>query len=684
MPEKPEQSTSMLKGVLVIILIISTLATAFMLFKRINTERANIGVDLVVDYNESLSLAGATGTPLVDVLKNMHDAGASTVALQEETLLTLESQGEISFGPRPAQVPEVNSSDKEQQFTVTTVRNSTTEFIMEGLKRVYHEKYITLTAPNALVITGARDVVRNMGLGLSPERVATIKSAGLRVVPRLRGGDWMTSAEIVKSLEAATKTLKRDAGSPPNVVIFDGKDIPGYKDQLAALAEYITTKDDKGNYLDKFYYGAVELGKQRGDMELGTRLQGHLVRVHSISTEELSNLTPQQAVARFTLAVKDRNIRVLYAHYPQILPLELEQTPVKSVARYINAISEGVKKSGFVIAQTDGARPFRDLPMRKPVLAFIFLGAGAAMLLWFLTFLPAKLPEPWVHWGWRLLIIGTVGAAAVAFKLPDTGRTIFGLLAATGFPLIGLSFAYREINFLSERRFSHAFLRMVLTLILATFFSLIGGLFIAAMFAETRFLVKVTQFTGVKATLIIPLLLFALLVLVDGMARAEESFTDYIARCKARLMGILNQPIYVWWVLLAVVALGIFYVIIARSGNDSAVAVSSSEIQLRGFLERMLNARPRSKEFAFGHPAFLISLFLANRGYRNIALIVMLAGVFGQMDIVNTYCHEHTPVLLSMMRTFNGWWLGAIIGVIAIVLLGMVVKGADAKNSRCD
>ncbi len=674
MPEKPEQSTSMLKSVLVLILILSTLATAFMLFKRINTERANINVDLVVDYNESLSLAGATGTPLVDVLKNMHDAGASAVALPEETLLTLESQGEISFGPRPAPVSEVNSSDKEQQFTVTTVKNSTTEFIMEGLKRVYHEKYITLTAPNTLVITGARDVVRNMGLGLSPERVATIKSAGLRVVPRLRGGDWMTSADIVKPLEAATKTLQRNPGSPPNVVIFDGKDIPGYKEQLPAVADYLAQPNH-----DIFYYGAVELGKQKGDLELSTKLKGHLVRVHSISAEELSNLTPQQAVARFTLAVKDRNIRVLYAHYPQILPLELEQTPVKSVARYINAISEGVKKSGFVIAQTDGARPFRDLPMRKPVLAFIFLGAGAAMLLWFLTFLPAKLPEKWLHWGWRLLIIGTVGAAAVAFKLPDTGRTVFGLMAATGFPLIGLSFAYREINYLSERRFSHAFLRMLLTLILATAFSLIGGLFIAAMFAETRFLVKVTQFTGVKATLIIPLVLFALLVLVDGIARAEESFTDYIARCKARLLGILKQPIYVWWVALAVVALAIFYVIIARSGNDSGVTVTSGEIQLRGFLERILNARPRSKEFALGHPLFLISLFLANRGYRNAALLVMIGGVIGQVDVVNTYCHAHTPVLLSMMRTFNGWWLGTIIGLIAIVLLGMVVKRSDVK-----
>lgn len=670
MPSKPDQSTTVLKYVLLVIILLGTLATAYMLNKRIATERSNIFVDLVIDYNESQALAGTAGLSLEEVLKNMHQAGASAVALQEETMLTLEAQGELSFGTK---LPGEKAT--EQEFTVTTVSAETADFIYAGLKRVYQEKNVTLPTPTTLVIHGARDIVRNIGLGLRVEKVTLIQSAGFRVVPRLRGGDWMTSEMIIKSLEAAANSVKRDASHPPSVVIFDGRDIPGYKEQLPAVADYLAQPNH-----DIFYYGAVELGKQKGDLELSTKLKGHLVRVHSISAEELSLLTPQQAVQRFTLAVKDRNIRVLYAHYPQTISTELEKTPVKSVASYISLIAEGVKKTGFKISANQGAMPFPDLAVRSVVLTMIFLGAGASVLLWFLTFLPTTLPESWLHWAWRLLILGVIGAAGMALKIPDTGRTVFGLMAATGFPLIGISFAYREINYLSERRFSHAFLRMLLTMILATVLSLLGGLFIAGMFAETRFLVKVTQFTGVKATLIIPLVLFALLVLADGMARAGETYTDYLARCKARLRSILQQPIYVWWVAIAVVALAIFYVIIARSGNDSAVTVTSGEIQLRGFLERILNARPRSKEFAFGHPLFLASLFLANRGYRNVALLVMLGGIFGQMDIVNTYCHEHTPVLLSLMRTFNGWWLGAIIGLVVIVVLGIVIKGADAKR----
>ena len=57
----------------------------------------------------------------------------------------------------------------------------------------------------------------------------------------------------------------------------------------------------------------VEGGEQRGDVALGLALQGQLLRVHSISDEELVTMTVARAKARYALAVKDRNIRlVLY------------------------------------------------------------------------------------------------------------------------------------------------------------------------------------------------------------------------------------------------------------------------------------------------------------------------------------------------------------------------------------
>jgi len=36
--------------------------------------------------------------------------------------------------------------------------------------------------------------------------------------------------------------------------------------------------------------------------------------------------------------------------------------------------------------------------------------------------------------------------------------------------------------------------------------------------------------------------------------------------------------------------------------------------------------------------------------------------------VLNTYCHAHTPVLLSLLRTANGLWLGIGVGVILVVV----------------
>ena len=38
--------------------------------------------------------------------------------------------------------------------------------------------------------------------------------------------------------------------------------------------------------------------------------------------------------------------------------------------------------------------------------------------------------------------------------------------------------------------------------------------------------------------------------------------------------------------------------------------------------------------------------------------LTLLAGAVGQVDVLNTFCHAHTPVLLSLLRMANGLCLG--------------------------
>ncbi len=49
------------------------------------------------------------------------------------------------------------------------------------------------------------------------------------------------------------------------------------------------------------------------------------------------------------------------------------------------------------------------------------------------------------------------------------------------------------------------------------------------------------------------------------------------------------------------------WVYIGRSGHTAGVPVPAIELKLRTFLEQVMYARPQTKEFIIGHPAFLLA-----------------------------------------------------------------------------
>lgn len=192
------------------------------------------------------------------------------------------------------------------------------------------------------------------------------------------------------------------------------------------------------------------------------------------------------------------------------------------------------------------------------------------------------------------------------------------------------------------------------SILCATGITLIGALLIAAMMSDSIYLVKVKQFVGIKLALSLPLVLFAVILVTDGVAQHQETLATYLTRMRGKLLLFLRQPLYLWGAVLGVLALILVAFILARSGNDAGLDVSTTELKMRSLLEQWFIARPRTKEFAFGIPLFLFSLVAATRRKRTLALVLLLGAAIAETDILNTYCHAHTPFLLSLLRTGNG------------------------------
>ena len=61
-------------------------------------------------------------------------------------------------------------------------------------------------------------------------------------------------------------------------------------------------------------------------------------------------------------------------------------------------------------------------------------------------------------------------------------------------------------------------------------------------------------------------------------------------------------------------------------------------------------------------------------GYRQGYLPFLLIATIGQVSLVNTFAHIHTPLFISLLRTVNGLWIGLIIGLLLIAGWTVVLK----------
>jgi hypothetical protein len=194
-----------------------------------------------------------------------------------------------------------------------------------------------------------------------------------------------------------------------------------------------------------------------------------------------------------------------------------------------------------------------------------------------------------------------------------------------------------------------------------TGFSLAGGLSAAGMLVGLPYMLQLDQFMGVKVTLFVPLVMVAwLLVRQSGGSQALAGET------------VKWGPLLTGVCILAAVGF-----MLVRAGNEAPAAVSGLELKLRSLLEGVMQTRPRTKEFLIGHPALILGLAVMaaqESTWRNWAPVLLLIGAIGQTSIVNTLCHLHTPVEVSLIRILIGLILGGILGSAAWALLNWGVR----------
>ncbi|CUU36624.1 MAG: DUF5693 family protein [Armatimonadetes bacterium] len=463
-------------------------------------------------------------------------------------------------------------------------------------------------------VEGDPGAIAEMGIGIDPEAAQGVLQAGHTVVARLTNQPNLTPLAIRGALLRANE-------QGASLVIFAGDQVLGFRNQVETTAQAIRASGMR--------YGSIEFGKQGGDAKLTQLLIDRTVRVHSVSAGESLTLSPQELVERFERAVQERNIRVVY--------LRMAGGDATSLRQLIQALGRVLARSGYTIARS-GARPFR--PLEPPAWLFPLVGLGVGVLTGWVLWQFRR------AWGWAPLVLG-VGVALLC--LLPIGRKGVALATAILFPTVGLVVL-------------PGFVRGSPWLALPIPFgwSLLGALHIVGLLAESPFLIKADQFLGVKVAHVLPLLLVAGFYCAYAVGR-WQFWRDWLGR-----------PVL--WGQLAVmgVVVGALGLMLMRTGNEAPGAVSEWELRFRALLEQVMNVRPRTKEFLIGHPALVVALGLLSAGRREWLPLAMLLGAIGQVSLVNTFCHLHSPLEVSLMRTLWGILIG--------LLLGAIVWGLVRRN----
>lgn len=652
------------------LIILAIICAIFVAGQRISVERRNNHVEIAVDFTAVNELALQNGIECEELVMRLKGAGMTALAFSEDTLTTLRLRGLINWyqgrdlkrvlesgleklpgGMSIDQIPPIIPS----KLYVTVYDNETFEqldcflplFTGHDNARVWARgDSVSEDSPAILEATGAEEPLSLMGLGFSRQLVRKYRDLGLNIILRPESKKAATRSLI----EEYTEILKRF--QPIHTIIFAGadNDVLGYPDNLESAAEMI---HQLGCHLGNIEAPNVK-AMQKGIQTVSSKCVISTLRVQSLPPLLQDRLTIDDAVDKFDLGVRERNIRVLYLR-PFIRPYK-DMSLIDTNIYYFKLLRDSLTGNHFIIGNAEG---FPDFKPGKALVIIMGLGAYAAFLLLLRRII--SISDFGIIILLALWLLGT-GLFLFTDKMP-LWRKLSALGGGLVFPALAFILNFGEMKKPDAKRtFPALAAASTLILLRITLLTFLGGLIVCGLLSSTEFFLQIDRFRGIKLLMIIPPIFVVLY------------YTAVTAANPRKLRDLLQIPIYVWHLIVLCILGGAGAYYIVRTGNAAPSATSSFELSLRSLLDKVLLVRPRFKEFLMAYPALMLAIGMLKSGNEPWIWLILLAAGVGQADILDTLAHLHTPLSISLLRLLNGFILGLLIGWAVLYLFWKTLK----------
>ncbi|MCK5598271.1 hypothetical protein KAI78_01495 [bacterium] len=337
-----------------------------------------------------------------------------------------------------------------------------------------------------------------------------------------------------------------------------------------------------------------------------------LMRGHMIPSDEWQQLSDNKRVLRFRRAVIERSVHVIFL-------------PENSA--YIRTKLFPYLKAFRMPSQLSSLRSFN---LARTLERLFLLFAIIAFSLILSHLLSMKRLD--------MLIIFLVGISLIASYAG--GQRVFTNILSVTLVIIFVLYSFNGIlqGNMDFFRISAA--------------SLLIGLVIYVLHSQPKFAYYLLRFRGVKAVFFIPLIIVFFQIVL------------YIVSEKIEVKRLL--PLF------SILFLIGLFVILSKSGNWK-ILPSAFENKLRAIFETGLYARPRFKEFLFGHPLLFLGIRMFKKDKRYVLLLPF--GMVGQISLINSYMHFTHPLHVILLSSLWSLIFGVIIGTILYYIIDAVGRG---------
>ena len=645
---------------------------------RYRTESTSKKVEFVFDYRDLLEISDTKPNPAQFVdeqLKKMKQAGITSMAVYESTLneLRLSRRIELYNSHEAMALTQTPVSGNENFAYVLLTDASSRATVQEMIEQTFKRLGVNIHTWSykntpGLVLELPLDDATMKPLSPDPLTLRSLKDKGFQIVARVGNRNAEFSAE---ALEATLAMLKEFGVTS---ILVDGDSVPGYS---ADLKKTQTQLKAVAGLLNKYdmALAAIELQKspQKGFTTLARLTDYNVLRLHSFTENDAAklaeNITTEElegridgVTDRLVLAVKDRNIRLVFlnARAGKNLDRGLMTDPLDALYKSLDGKDGAVAKikdKDFTVGKAHAFVRYES-SLHSFSIAAAYTGAVLLIALTLSYFVPGLTLA--------ISLLGLLGVGALHVLSSSVAQKLLALGATSCAAALGIIAA---ISWLQKRRnetaAAGAWWKSVVMLLIITAVSGLGIIAVVGVDHSMIYMLQLEHFTGVKVLAYLPVVIVAAYVLFfsEGL-----SFPEMLGKAQR----ILASKISVLWVICAVVigAVGMYY--LSRTGNEGSA--SSLEMVFRNFLENTLGVRPRNKEFLFAYPALVFGIYLCLK--RHMAgLYLMIVSAIGPASSIGSFTHLHTPLYISFIRVLLGVGLGAIFGLILIVVWELVVRG---------